>query len=69
MSDEQKELEQIKSEMNKIRKTVEKIKEDNKFFKDFIENYNSLQEDKTKEVVAESSKQPKARKKTFGVKL
>lgn len=69
MSDEQKELEQIKSEMNKIRKTVEEIKKDNKFFKDFIENYNSLQEDKTKEVVAESSKQPKVRKKTFGVKL
>lgn len=69
MSDEQKELEQIKSEMNKIRKTVEEIKKDNKFFKDFIENYNSLQEDKTKEVVAESSKQPKSRKKTFGVKL
>ena len=69
MSDEQKELEQIKSEMNKIRKTVEEIKKDNKFFKDFIENYNSLQEDNTKEVVAESSKQPKARKKTFGVKL
>lgn len=69
MSDEQKELEQIKSEMNKIRKTVEEIKKDNKFFKDFIENYNSLQEDKNKEVVAESSKQPKARKKTFGVKL
>ena len=69
MSDEQKELEQIKSEMNKIRKTVEEIKKDNKFFKDFIENYNSLQEDKTKEVVVESSKQPKARKKTFGVKL
>lgn len=69
MSDEQKELEQIKSEMNKIRKTVEEIKKDNKFFKDFIENYNSLQEDKTKEVVAESSKQSKARKKTFGVKL
>ena len=37
MSDEQKELEQIKSEMNKIRKTVEEIKKDNKFFKDFIE--------------------------------
>ena len=69
MSDEQKELEQIKSEMNKIRKTVEEIKKDNKFFKDFIENYNFLQEDQTKEVVAESSKQPKARKKTFGVKL
>ena len=30
MSDEQKELEQIKSEMNKIRKTVEEIKKDNK---------------------------------------
>lgn len=42
MSDEQKELEQIKSEMNKIRKTVEEIKKDNKFFKDFIENYNSF---------------------------
>ena len=50
-------------------RTAEEIKKDNKFFKDFIENYNSLQEDKTKEVVAESSKQPKARKKTFGVKL
>ena len=63
MSDEQKELEQLKSEMNKIRKTVEEIKKDNKFFKDFIENYNSLQEDKTKEVVAESSKQPKEERK------
>ena len=40
MNEENKDLEQIKSEMQEIRKMLQEIKEDTKFFKQFIELCN-----------------------------
>ena len=40
MNEENKDLEQIKSEMQEIRKMLQEIKEDTQFFKQFMERYH-----------------------------
>ena len=48
MNEENKDLEQIKSEMQEIRKMLQEIKEDTKFFKQFMELCNIPMQEEVK---------------------
>ena len=48
MNEENKELEQIRSEMQEIRKMLHEIKEDTQFFKQFMERYNIPMQEEVK---------------------
>ena len=56
MIESNKELEQIKSEMEEIRKMLGEIKENTAYFKGFMEKYNiPMQEEEKKDIPAEES--------------
>ena len=62
MNEENKELEQIRSEMQEIRKMLHEIKEDTQFFKQFMERYNIPMQEEVKRK-AEITDETKRREK------
>lgn len=70
MIESNKELEQIKSEMEEIRKMLGKIKENTAYFKGFMEKYNIPMQEKEKKdisVLPEVKTESKQRKQVKAV--